>query len=244
MRIEMRIPVIQGVIDRRILVNFRVRPEVLSPLLPPPFRPQVVLGWGIAGICLIRLKHIRPWCLPQFIGIASENAAHRIAVEWECKGGRCSGVYIPRRDTSSVVNCIAGGRLFPGVHHLAKFDVREADDRYRVTLDSRDGVTHLDVDGHVSTTLPGDSIFRSLADASEFFQRGSLGYSPAQSAGAFDGLELRTRDWCVEPLAVDRLESSFFADRNTFPEGSAIFDCALLMRHVRHEWRVRESLAA
>ncbi len=35
----MRIPAIRGVIDRRILVNYRVDPSVLAGLLPEPFRP-------------------------------------------------------------------------------------------------------------------------------------------------------------------------------------------------------------
>ncbi|MFZ0546136.1 MAG: hypothetical protein WAM60_11890 [Candidatus Promineifilaceae bacterium] len=49
----MQVPVIQGIIDRRILVNYRVDPEVLSRFLPPPFQPKLIKGVGIAGICLI-----------------------------------------------------------------------------------------------------------------------------------------------------------------------------------------------
>lgn len=88
------------------------------------------------------------------------------------------------------------------------------------------------------------SIFQSAVEASEFFQRGSRGYSPAKASHTFDGLELRTCDWYVEPFAIDRVESSFFANRNVFREGSVTFDCALLMRGVRHEWHAREFLAA
>ena len=46
-----QIPVIQGVIERRILVNYRVDPAVLAAQLPAPFRPQLVDGWAMAGIC-------------------------------------------------------------------------------------------------------------------------------------------------------------------------------------------------
>jgi hypothetical protein len=77
----MRISVIRGVIARRILVNYRVDPDVLARVLPTPFWPEMVCGLG-AGICLIRLKQIRPWFLPSFCGVSSENVAHRIAVEW------------------------------------------------------------------------------------------------------------------------------------------------------------------
>src|SRR5262249_61863595 len=79
--VAMRLPSIRGVIDRRILVNYRVAPDVLARLLPAPFRPRLVHGFGMVGICLIRLREVRPALLPAWLGIASENAAHRAAVE-------------------------------------------------------------------------------------------------------------------------------------------------------------------
>jgi hypothetical protein len=238
----MRIPVIRGLIDRRILVNYRVDPQVLAGLLPRPFRPKLVNGAGMAGVCLIRLKHIRPRFLPAFVGISSENAAHRMAVEWDQNGERREGVFIPRRDTSSRLNTLVGGTLFPGVHHHATFRVREEGDHYRVALDSDDRQTHLLVEGCVATDLPAGSVFRSLAEASAFFERGALGYSVTARPGEFDGLELRSFRWQVQPLAVERVESSFFADRARLPAGSVEFDCALLMRGIEHEWHGRECL--
>jgi Uncharacterized conserved protein (COG2071) len=91
----MMIPVIRGIIDRRILVNFKVDAGVLSRFLPAPFRPKLINGAGMAGVCLIRLNHIRPRFLPSFLGISSENAAHRIAVEWDQNGQPKEGVFIP-----------------------------------------------------------------------------------------------------------------------------------------------------
>src|ERR1700692_2401811 len=102
----MQIPVIRGIIDRRILVNFRVDPDVLARIVPAPFRPKLVKGAGMAGVCLIRLKGIRPRVVPAVMGISSENAAHRIAVEWDQGGETKEGVFIPRRDTSSRLNTI------------------------------------------------------------------------------------------------------------------------------------------
>jgi len=240
----MKLPVVRGVIDRRILVNYRVDPEVLARMLPKPFRPKLANGAGMAGVCLIRLKHIRPTFLPSFLGISSENAAHRIAVQWEQAGELREGVFIPRRDTSSRLNTLAGGRLFPGEHHHARFQVNERDGHYRVVLDSDDRCTHLAVEGHVAPELPATSVFGSLGEASEFFERGSLGYSVTAKPGEFDGLELRSFTWEVQPLAVEKAESSFFEDRALFPAGSVEFDCALLMRGIDHEWHGRESLCS
>lgn len=240
----MRIPAIRGIIDRRVLVNFRIDPDVLSRVLPAPFRPQLVKGYGIAGICLIRLRSIRPKFLPAFTGINSENAAHRIAVEWNEGDIVRSGVFVPRRDTSSMLNAFAGGRIFPGVHHLARFDVREVGKEYHIEMRSNDGSALVRVGARTATELPPDSVFTSLADVSAFFKTGSMGYSPAAKTGQFDGLELRAFHWHVEPMHVTVVESSFFEDRAMFPEGSVALDNALVMRDISHEWYSLNSLRA
>lgn len=238
----MRVPVIEGLIDRRVLVNFRVAPDCLSRILPPPFTPKLENGWGIAGICLIRLKHIRPKGLPAWIGIGSENAAHRIAVEWREGGDEHEGVYVLRRDTSSRLNALFGGRLFPGIHHHARFDVTEGRDAIRIAVRSDDGEVHLALEGRPSDSLPKASVFTEWSAASRFFERGSLGYSPAADGRSFDGLELRTLNWRAEPLELLRVESSLFEVGPRFPRGTVEFDSALLMRDIAHEWHARDPL--
>jgi hypothetical protein len=234
----MQFPRIQGLIDRRILLNYRVTPDILAPLIPSPFRPHLVAGHGMAGICLIRLKHLRPRGLPAWTGIGSENAAHRIAIEWDEAGHICRGVYVPRRDSSSLWNVLAGGRIFPGIHHRSKFSIQETQTEFQVEFNARDGM-HVAVAGSIAPQLPATSNFESLQQASEFFACGSVGYSPARAPGCLEGLELCTRNWNLTPLAVRRTESSFFSDRSKFPAGTIEFDSAFLMRHIAHEWRWR-----
>ncbi len=239
----MRIPVIRGLIDRRILINYHVDPRVVAPLLPPPFRPKVVHGVGMVGICLIRLKNVRPTFLPPWLGISSENAAHRTAVKWDENGTAHEGVYVRRRDTNSRLNALLGGRLFPGVHHHAKFTVEEEENSYRVALRSDDGVTSLAVRGSRAVSLPASSVFGSRDEASAFFQAGSLGYSATRHPSRFQGLELRCLNWWAEPLEVEEVRSSFFEDESLFPKGSIEFDCALLMRGIEHEWHGKPDLS-
>ena len=82
----MKLPTLQGIIHRRILTNFRVDPEIMQRQLPTRFRPKLHKGYAVAGICLIRLEHIRPKLVPKFAGLNSENAAHRVAVLWDEQG--------------------------------------------------------------------------------------------------------------------------------------------------------------
>lgn len=238
----MKLPVVRGTIDRRILANYRIDPIVMKELLPQPFRPKVINGFAIGGICLIRLKAIRPRFFPFQWGLGSENAAHRIAVEWDVNGKTHEGVFIPRRDTSSLLNTLVGGRVFPGVHHRASFSVKESAESLSVSLKSADGQSHVSIHGTVTEIFPPTSVFGSLTDASDFFQRGSLGYSVTHIKGNYDGLELRCNDWKMETLGIETIESSFFDDRQRFPEDSIQFDCALLMRKIEHEWHGREEL--
>ena len=233
----MRLPTIQGIIRRRILVNFRADPDVVQKQLPSSFRPKLQNGHAIVGVCLIRLEHLRPKMVPSFAGLSSENAAHRIAVQWNDDTGReHEAVFIPRRDTNSPVNLLMGGRIFPGEHHRAAFHVRETPAGISFAMRSADHEVAVALEASVSPALPNDSVFSSLSDASAFFERGSLGYSLTHTTGKLDGLRLKTRNWKVEPLTVRMVSSSYFSDKSHFPPGSIQFDHALIMHDISHEW--------
>src|SRR5262245_44131859 len=232
----MRLPKIHGTIKRRLLINYRVDPSVMSRQLPPPFRPKLHEDSAIAGICLIRLEGIRPRRFPLALGLSSENAAHRIAVVWDDDTGAHEGVYIPRRDTGSLMNHLAGGRLFPGEHQRATFHVDDDHDRIALDMQSADGRVRVEVSGRTASALPPTSIFGTVAAASAFFEPGSVGYSATASGQRLDGVVLKTHSWRVAPLAMDRVYSSYFADESKFPAGTITFDCALIMRNIAHEW--------
>ena len=227
---------LDGIIERRVLLNYRVDPDVLRRLVPPGFRPLVVNGHGVAGVCLIRLGAIRPAGLPAWAGASSENAAHRIAVQWDTPGGPRGGVYIPRRDSDARLNVVLGGRLFPGRHHPARFRVTEDEQAVRVAFQSRDGAAQVDVAVRPAAELTGSALWAGVTEASDFFQAGSAGWSATADPGRLDGVELRTTAWRIEAAHVTHASSSWLEDPRLFPEGSAVLDSALLMRRVPVAW--------
>lgn len=237
-----RLPTIQGVIRRRILANFRIDPLVMQRQLPSRFTPKLHKGFAIAGICLIRLEHIRPRFVPEALGLSSENAAHRVAVLWEQDGVTREGVFISRRDTNSQLNSLLGGRIFPGEHHAAAFNVAESGDEIKLSMESADATVKVDIEGEVAGTLPTTSVFSSLPEASSYFEGGALGYSVTAEPDRLDGLKLATKDWRVEPLQVSKVYSSYFSDEEKFPNGAIEFDHALIMRNVTHEWHTADDL--
>lgn len=235
----MKIPTLNGIISRRLLLNYRIAPDAVRGILPERFRPKLVGGYAIGGICLIRLEEIRPVGLPKFLGISSENSAHRIAVEWEDDAGQlCAGVYVPRRDTNSRLNALTGGRIFPGVQNFSRFTVTDANGRISLQVQP-EGMAEPLVDIEVSETndFPETSIFGSLDVSSKFFESGCTGYSSRPDSCILDGMLLHVKQWQVTPLRVEHIRSVYFDDRELFPQGSIEFDHALLMRDIPHEWR-------
>ncbi len=240
----MRLPQLQGLIRRRILVNYRADPQVLAELLPAPFRPQLVGGAGLVGICLIRLEQLRPRHLPVCLGLVSENAAHRAAVEWDEAGETRQGVFIWRRDTDAWLNALAGGRLFPGRQQHACFRVDDDGEQVRLAMRSDDARSEIELAGRRSQDWPRGSVFGSLAAASACLRGGSLGFSPSSTGACFQGMELGCDCWPAEAFAVSHLRSTFFDDPLRFPPGSVEYDSALVMRDVRHQWRSGPTLGS
>ncbi len=233
---------IKGVIARRVLLNYRIDPAALQRVLPAPFRPKLYRGFGVGGVCMIRFRGLRPRMLPAWAGLASENAAHRIAVEWDQDGVVHEGVYIPRRDTDSRLNATLGGRVFPGIFSRSRFETDEVGGSVQVRI-VRPGVgEELAFTGELAGRLPATSIFPDLDAAAGFFSLGATGYSATRAPGHYHGMELRCLSWTVAPLAVEAARSRFFDDTAVFPAGAAQVDCALLMREVDHEWHGRPDL--
>ncbi|MCC7375134.1 MAG: DUF2071 domain-containing protein [Verrucomicrobiales bacterium] len=233
---------IHGIIDRRVLLNYRIDPEVLRRVLPPPFKPKLYSGHGVGGVCMIRFRQLRPRWVPAWLGLGSENAAHRIAVHWMQDGEHREGVFIPRRDTNSWFNRTMGGRFFPGIFERSRFEPRDTGSLIALRILRADGTTEVSFAGHVADQLPSGSIFPSLEAAADFFSLGATGYSATRMPGHYHGMELHSLSWSVLPLAIEEAQSCFFDDRSRFPAGSVELDCALLMRGIEHEWHSRPDL--
>ncbi len=233
-------PAMESVVERRLLINYRIEAAVVAPLLPVGFRPQLVRGWAVGGVCAIRLGSLRPRGLPAPLGLTSEGCAHRFAVEWNHGDAVHHGVFIARRESGSRVNVLAGDRIFPGRHAPARFDVDESDDQIALRCVGPD--VRVAAAGSVGDALDGSLLFPDLAAASEFFRSAPVGYSPTRHADRFEGMEFRTDAWNIEPFDLEHMESSYFDDRTRFPADAIALDSALVMRNVPATWHPAPSL--
>ena len=218
---------------RRLLLTYRVDPEVARGIIPDPFRPQLVDGSAVAGVCLIGLTHLRPGWLRSEVGISTENAAHRFAVEWEEDGVTRTGVYVTERHSSSLIPVLGGGRFFPGVQRHARFEVEETDTRFRVRMRADDAEVTADV---ALTESWESSLFASVDEASDFYRGGGTGWSPGRRGA--EGVELTAEPWSVQACEVNEVTSTFF---DALPAGAAVLDSALVMRDIPVTWRRPET---
>lgn len=232
-----QLPLITGTLDRRILLNYTLDPEYLSRFLPAPFKPRLYKGVGVGGVCMIRFAGLRPQWAPKIFGIDSENAAHRIAVEWEVNGKKFEGVYIPKRSTASKFNYAVGGRIFPGVFQMSDFLSNENPPLYHLEIKEKLGASSiLRFDGEVTESLSKDSIFPSVDEASDFFAKGAVGYSLSKDKSHFQGMELKLLEWDIKPMKINDAFVWLFEKSKHFPPGASKLDSALLMRGLQHEW--------
>ncbi|MFF1540640.1 DUF2071 domain-containing protein [Microbacterium sp. NPDC058269] len=222
---------LRGRMRRRLLLTYRVDPAVAREIIPAPFRPQLVDGSAVGGVCLIALTELRPgWVRPRW-GITTENAAHRFAVEWDEGGATRTGVYVIERHSSGVVPVIGGGRFFPGMQRRARFETEETDARFQVRMLASDASVSADVEVVEEWE---STLFPTVDDASRFYRSGAVGWSPRRDGRGAEAVELSSTRWAVDAGRVNEIRSSFF---DGLPRGAAQIDSALVMRDVPVTWR-------
>jgi hypothetical protein len=230
------LPLIQGVIARRMLLNFRADPDVVQRLLPAPLEVDIQHGHAMVGVCLVRMEKLRPQGVPGAFGLSSENMAHRVAIRYPGSDGMRSGVFIWSRETDQRWVELLGGRLFPGVHRHARFQVTDSSDHLAMDVTSDDSKTDVHFSARVSGEWRPTPSFGTFDEVSEFFRKGDCGFSCSLRGDELEGLQLKMLKWDMVPMEIESQHSAFFSDVKRFPAGSIEFDCGLLMRGLPHEW--------
>ena len=239
----MRIPLIHGVIDRRILVNFRVAPE--GPCARPACALPPKAGrrtWDCGDMSNPPPKPSAEVSAPVYGVLLGERGTPHCGSTGTMMEGpvKASTSHEETRPRASI--------LWLGVAFFLAFTTMPASKCLRVRIGIRwawIATTVRPVSSSLGTNLiasPHPRYFTPCRKPQIFLSAGRWVIPPPLNPGAFDGLELRSYSWGVSPLAVERVESNFFSDQIWFPPGSVEFDCALLMRDIEHEWQAQDDL--
>lgn len=236
---------VEGSIDWKIFINFKVELSVLRNYLPSPFIPQSVRGYGMSSIVLTKHKHLRSAGLSSTLGMRPMTAHHQIAVSWSEYGQKMEGQYQVRQDTSSLLQLMMGETLSGGVHHLARIRSKISGNKYAVSLRSIDqqGVSVQVLAKHAER-FPMGSLMRNLDTAAAFLEKNRISYAPRYKTMIFEGTESSFSKYSLQPLRVERLHANYWESQAQFPAGSVFFDHALLMKGVTQSFSPRADIIA
>ncbi len=234
--VDVRTPVVQGIIGLRVVVVYRLDPSVVLGLMPAPFEAQVVHGFAVGTISLSRLTDVRPEGMPSWLGGSGEHATHCFAARWTDQRRPATGVFVQTRHTSSRLTAVIGDRLFPGVRGRARFTLEDDSGKVHFGFSSRDG-SHVDASVEATDELIGSELFASTDEASQLLRRAALDYSLRRKGGRLDGVEVRTDTWRIESTRIKYARSSYFDDPTVFPAGTAAVDSAFVTHDIAADWR-------
>jgi hypothetical protein len=170
------------------------------------------------------------------MGLSSENMSHRVAIRFPTKEGLKDRVFIWRRDTNQRLISFLGGRLFPGVHSSADFQSMETMNGLAMNIHTKAGQADTNFEVSFKTSWNKTELFETFQEACQFFERGNCGFSCSLDGEKLEGIRLKTLKWEMEPIKVENIRSNFYEGWPAHREGKIVFDNALMMRGIPHEW--------
>jgi hypothetical protein len=201
---------VEGTLRTRLLVNAVVDPDEAAARLPPGLRPHVTEVGTVVGCCLLDVVRLRPAGLPPVAGIGMRAAAHRISVEWDDNSGRTVvGVYVPTRMTDARTAVLAGGRLFPGVHHPARVAVRQSRGTLTWSVAAR-SADHPSSVCTVARPAPRSSGVECSEPVGGTCLTAVVGLSPGRSS-ALEAVRMEPDRRTARRVEIDDLDSTFLA---------------------------------
>jgi hypothetical protein len=219
-------------VDRRILILYRVSAAVLEQILPAAAEPRHVADRALAGIAFRRRWMTRSRLVPARLG-TTHCATHFVLVRG-CSGpDRHPGIFTFRHDSSS--RWQAWWTSAGGGHH-ARFEVVDRVDSLELVGDSDDQVMHLLLKAQVARGLPDSSVFRSVPQVADCLAADLAGLGLLQPPGAGGQGGSVWSHLRLEPLDVVQLESSFFDRWRHVSPGLVEFDSAFSLREDQLAW--------
>ncbi len=225
-----------GVLENTVLLNFRTDAEVLRRLLPSPFEPRLVDGYGLVGILLFTMKDLS---CEKTMGFSppSDHVLYRIAVSWK-KGGRTfHGMYLLRHEVNTRLPVRQRRRgLFPVAGIPVRWHKVSDSGSIEWTLKNKTN-TKLHVKAKISSSFSGGSVFRSLEEASDFFAAERAAIAPRFQKSIFSNTHFLPLTWPVKALFVQKLTTDVDQVENLFPKGQIFFDSGLIWSKIPCKWQ-------
>jgi hypothetical protein len=224
------VPVLEGVVERRLVVHFRVDVDAARGLLPAGLAPIERAGRAVAGVTLVRLGRVRPRGLKPLGGLGVETMVHWLAARGE--DGR-KGLFRLRHDTESRLLAAFGG---PAAAHRARFEVVEDEKRLKVAVRTGGGAADFLAEVDWAAPFQATASFASLAEAQRFFADLDGGFAAGRGQGWLGVLRLEPPSRQLAAVRLERARARLLEEGASLAAGAVTVDGALGARAEPFEW--------
>ena len=233
-----------GILEETVLLNFRTDAEVLRKLLPAPFEPRLVDGYGLVGILLFRMRDLACETQRGLPSPPSEHVLYRVAVSWEQGMRRFHGMYVLRHEVNTRLPLPQRRRgLFPMAGSPIRWHRLPWKESFEWTLRSRRGL-RLQVGASLGRRWPAGSVFESMDEASHFFSQERAAVAPRFQKAIFANTHFLPLSWSAKPLYVHQLETDFSQMENLFPRDRMFFDSGMIWQQMPCRWQAGQEIVA
>lgn len=226
-----------GILEDTVLLNFRTDPNVLKRLLPAPFVPRLVDGYGLVGILMFKMRDLACETNMGLPSPPSDHVLYRVAVSWQQGTRTHHGMYLLRHEVNTRLPVRQRKRgLFPVAAQPVRWHKAPEAGKFEWSLQTRNR-TRLKVQARLAAYFPPGSVFDSLDQASVFFQKERAAIAPRFQKSVFANTRFLPLNWAVKPLFIESLQTDMDQLGNLFPKGHIFFDSGLIWPQIPCKWQ-------
>lgn len=226
-----------GILEDAVLLNFRTDIHVLNRILPPPFVPRLVDGYGLVGILMFKMRDL---ACEKNLGLPSPPSDHvlyRVAVSWQHGMRTHHGMYLLRHEVNTRLNVRQRRKgLFPVAASPIRWHKTPGSEMFGWTLNTHNQ-TRLKVRARLATAFPPGSVFDTLDQASLFFQKERAAIAPRFQQSIFAHTRFLPLNWKVKPLFIEALHTDMDQLGSLFPKEQIYFDSGLIWPRILCKWQ-------
>jgi len=206
---------VRAFFQRTLVLTYALPEESLAPLLPPGLVLDTYREFGFLAIAMVQTEALRPACLPAWLGRDFFLSGYRVFARYRTATGHTlRGLRILRSDTDSRLMQVMGNVLTHYNYQKATVSIREQSAHLDISVRTIGGVANLRVVVDLArrpALLPAGSPFESMEDARRFAGPLPFTFDYEPQTHSMIVIEGVRHEWKPEPVAVNVLDNSFFA---------------------------------
>jgi uncharacterized protein YqjF (DUF2071 family) len=218
------------------LVNFRMAPETLARVLPPPLEPDVYRGQAFLSVVIAEMEQMRPAFMPPALGITYQQVVYRAVV----RCGDQRGVHFLRSDADNPLMVVMGNLLSFFRFHEARVVRASGAGLHHFDLVAASG-DHADIHatfdvGRGSRAVPASSVFPDIDKAQRFLVELYTAFRPSSDGATMSSVDIERGRWHIRMVDAPRARFDLMDGSHPFPAGSTTLDSVIYVEDIEYLW--------